>query len=1406
MAFIITGSVEDEKKYPKAVAIAEPENSVIGAVVRLNGYSSADPEAHPLSYKWSFVSVPIGSKVVQEDFRELSDDNALVSFSPDIVGEYVVRLTVSNGLYEDTDDRRVSIRAIMVPHGRGIIPDGKFIWSYVRDVWQGVEGKEWFETLWSALIQIAGAEFLNLYQADFNKSIRDIQDMVQRRWLSYDTELLIDDTKATMWLGNHSAGMSATTKNLGLSAKAVILGKDNIVIIKGAILPNVYGETITIEYSQDDANIGSYRLSGLNQAKNGYSLIDKVPNEGADRLSYVNELSQTINEFTFEFDFQSTRWNRGKVEPLKYAERFSMYPDPPTELIRIEGTGIQAGAGIRVGDVIYYPSGRNAGFYIVTKAAGTYIEVDRAPQGASTDNGTIKAQIYRPVPVTISQPESSTTGVFSVPLSESKGLIGAARGRIITVGGRSFTLLRAAVDDRQEVPIALVMTDDGTLVSGLSRLPWRLPHMLESSTQNFEELGVSPGDLLTFEVTSSETSTITQAVAQVVGVLKNKIGFVLTDAAVEAGKIPEIPYKTFERISSDFGIDKVSKGPSGEILISGDAKAAVDYAKLPIFQNKYFNTPITHEDDLKILGSSFRIHPKAVIRNSRVPVPEGLRSIPALQEFIEQPTDGRSGAILGENLDYVIDSGVAFSGEMIFRSGSSTLRVEGGHFVGRGLVPGDVVEISEPEAIADSFTIVRVVSDDILHLSKPIKKYDLADPVSAEVTILRGRSGTAIRFYPGTFTAENPAPSRLWAEASFFDNSDAIEKNFGILVGLSKSDLDGVSRDINYRQAVAGLMFAYTRGSSLNKLRLGAQILLGLPFAEHAGIVRSIENDYRLDAKGQPALGRILIEDTDADGKPEGTLRVYTFPIDPQSTTLSGVETNPETGQPYKVGDMVEIFAALCKGVQALDYLTNPVSDTMPDIMRIQQIHSFTLRVLDTLLSAKEMELTSKFLRRITPSYISYVLQSATELRDQISVIDALRLSIINRDVGVLADNIGLHIPTAIMFDARSYSGVHQINGELGVLWIRKTGQNLITESKDSFVAPTVVTIPNGALITPAFGEGPVAKAGDWLVVLDGPDKGFYPILSVDAEDEITVDFAPGFQDKKGLLYAIARPVKALVRQGTAIIGNADAVDIYGNAVAPVVSVGEALVEDGLTADGAAIGDWLLVDYNGLGDVHRHIITNIVKDGVTDAYNRIQAMPPFPGPIASAEYRIYRPQLIGDGNEGVLSLEVAGGVYSTSTQFRQALLDPGDEVIITNPDGVAALTVLDPKALKFQPILPNGTYEGYIWKRGSPGHGPFSFASTDTYSGWDGALLVLKNPTGIGQIACTNTSPSVPFDTNTGVLPGDALKIVSGTNSTVDHGYGPGVYQIIEVQEGQITLSHPLTATENADWQLLRRR
>jgi hypothetical protein len=68
------------------------QNVLTGALVALNGSASLDAQNDPLSYSWSFDSVPVGSKAVL-----VSAATAQPNFVADVDGAYALRLVVSDG-------------------------------------------------------------------------------------------------------------------------------------------------------------------------------------------------------------------------------------------------------------------------------------------------------------------------------------------------------------------------------------------------------------------------------------------------------------------------------------------------------------------------------------------------------------------------------------------------------------------------------------------------------------------------------------------------------------------------------------------------------------------------------------------------------------------------------------------------------------------------------------------------------------------------------------------------------------------------------------------------------------------------------------------------------------------------------------------------------------------------------------------------------------------------------------------------------------------------------------------------------------------------------------------------------------------------------------------------------------
>ena len=77
--------------------------------VQLSGAASYDPEGAPLTYAWSIDSAPTGSSATIDAGASVD-----ASFTPDLIGDYLVRLVVNDGLF-DSDPSYVTVTASTEP-------------------------------------------------------------------------------------------------------------------------------------------------------------------------------------------------------------------------------------------------------------------------------------------------------------------------------------------------------------------------------------------------------------------------------------------------------------------------------------------------------------------------------------------------------------------------------------------------------------------------------------------------------------------------------------------------------------------------------------------------------------------------------------------------------------------------------------------------------------------------------------------------------------------------------------------------------------------------------------------------------------------------------------------------------------------------------------------------------------------------------------------------------------------------------------------------------------------------------------------------------------------------------------------------------------------------------------------
>lgn len=272
----------------------------------------------------------------------------------------------------------------------------------------------------------------------------------------------------------------------------------------------------------------------------------------------------------------------------------------------------------------------------------------------------------------------------------------------------------------------------------------------------------------------------------------------------------------------------------------------------------------------------------------------------------------------------------------------------------------------------------------------PSMQVRVKDPESDEVLqqnadyfLEEYRGSRCIRFASGLFSPElfTPVP-RLWAEHTYLDNSDAIEAQFGLPVEFTRDDSAAIGAT-DYLSAVRGLWFAYTQGPTMRALRVGVQILLGLPFAEVDGTITEIRTDFSVKS------GRILIQDT---ARPEVT-RSYSF------RNGLALETNPRTKAAYKVGDTVRAFDPLVTGVAVLDWVSDPEAfDSLLSqglFNHLQKFHTFMVRAESSIFTLPALTFILAFLRRIKPTYTNPLFVVRSDQEDvEIELLEEFDMSV----------------------------------------------------------------------------------------------------------------------------------------------------------------------------------------------------------------------------------------------------------------------------------------------------------------------------------------------------------------------------------------------------------------------------
>lgn len=209
-----------------------------------------------------------------------------------------------------------------------------------------------------------------------------------------------------------------------------------------------------------------------------------------------------------------------------------------------------------------------------------------------------------------------------------------------------------------------------------------------------------------------------------------------------------------------------------------------------------------------------------------------------------------------------------------------------------------------------------------------------------------------------------PTRGSWYSEFGLFDES-VIYDNFGQNAGIAKE-----AASDEYLNRVRGLYYSLLKGPTASSIKTGVSASVGLPLAIESGLVTAINPAYS-GKKGQITIGNS---------------RTYLYPL--------------AVGTDLSVGDSVQQFTPLSKGVEVFDYISRPTwFSEFPVIKEVQKYHTFLVKIdLDALddsvsNSSAAFQGAAKHLAVIKPTYKDFVFVGSRSVSDVTAIDDVILLA-----------------------------------------------------------------------------------------------------------------------------------------------------------------------------------------------------------------------------------------------------------------------------------------------------------------------------------------------------------------------------------------------------------------------------
>jgi hypothetical protein len=473
--------------------------------------------------------------------RELPFPSAI----PDKPGIYMVGLIVNDGeldSFESESILNVASTSVVL----GCTPDVSWIWNYLSDFWNLLEDREVVETVWSGFAQACAAQLLTAWQIDYNKSLLDIQRVLQRRWLDYPS--LLDETESDDALirilrgpilsGDLQSGVDVDGKTLQL-----VLDADSVQTMTFVGTNPLSAVQIAQQINQEFGFIGS-----IDPLAKVWSKVrsGSEPLTGSVPFSVTNTLNGETIQFSVNDDIKTVTFAGSDpidivtiVEYFNDKAGFAVAYESDSFGIQSDGGGYLSfkitdgifqlldlgssddndwtdlGFGSRVGDpeylVLEYPTllrvrpGGTANSFLGLSTTD-YIQNDL--QGSS--GGAISAT------------KLSAFEAVDPPILDF-ALEGVTTNDLLVTDQQGYRVQKVALDvasglEKRGLTLKDALPDD-------TPRAWVVPSVVFTDTNNFLTSLVVAGDLARFDVKEISTGRVTEILCEVLAAQTDRVGF-----------------------------------------------------------------------------------------------------------------------------------------------------------------------------------------------------------------------------------------------------------------------------------------------------------------------------------------------------------------------------------------------------------------------------------------------------------------------------------------------------------------------------------------------------------------------------------------------------------------------------------------------------------------------------------------------------------------------------------------------------------------------------------------------------------------------------------------------------------------------------------------------------------------